>query len=267
MEIPLYIVDAFTNSPFQGNPAAICPLTAWLDDSVMQNIAAENNLSETAFLVPAKNKKNEYELRWFTPATEVDLCGHATVASAFVLDLDKKTAAPEYRFQSKSGELIVSREEDFFYLDFPARPLTQPESEQSLLNEVESCFNIRPTAVTMGGQVLIAEFENEAVIRSLQPDIPRIKTLDCRALNVTAKGDACDFVSRFFAPRVGIDEDPVTGSAHCGLIPYWHRITGKAEMLARQVSARGGELRCRYAGDRVFIGGQAVLYSSGRIFL
>lgn len=264
MDIPLYVVDAFTNRHFQGNPAAICPLDAWLEDEVMQAIAAENNLSETAFLVPAGEA---WELRWFTPTVEIDLCGHATLASAFVLSLDKATRAEQYRFLTKSGELSVRSSDDWFTLDFPARTLEAVNDDTALVGQVEAAVGIAPIDVTRAGTTVIARFRTEAEVVSLLPDFGRIHDIACHALIVTAPGTSHDFVSRFFAPRAGINEDPVTGSAHCGLIPYWHRITGKSELSARQVSRRGGELHCRYLGERVEMSGQAILFSKGKILL
>lgn len=264
MEIPLYVIDAFSAKVFGGNPAAVCPLDAWLDDDLMQAIAAENNLSETAFFVSAGDS---YALRWFTPKVEVDLCGHATLATAFVLSLDKRTAADSYRFQTRSGELGVARNGDLFHLDFPVRTLEAPEDPDALATQVAAACAVRPQKVTLTAGNCLAEFDNETIVRALEPDMAGVMALPARGLIVTASGDDCDFVSRFFAPRVGINEDPVTGSIHCSLIPYWHLITGKQDMLARQVSARGGELHCRFAGDRVGIGGRGVLFSRGKITL
>lgn len=264
MKIPLYVVDAFTNRAFGGNPAAVCPLQKWLDDDLMQAIAAENNLSETAFFVKSGNS---YELRWFTPKVEVDLCGHATLATAFVLNLDKASAADNYSFQTRSGELLVSKTDDWFVLDFPARTLETPEHPDKLAARVGDAVGVTPKQVMLSGGSCLAEFDSEAIIRAVTPDMAGVLALDQRGLIITARGDDCDFVSRFFAPRVGINEDPVTGSIHCSLIPYWHRITGKQTLQARQVSARGGELRCHFAGERVQIGGQAVLFSQGEIRL
>jgi PhzF family phenazine biosynthesis protein len=264
MELPLFVVDAFSAKAFGGNPAAICPLDKWLKDDLMQAIAAENNLSETAFFV---KKGSSYELRWFTPKVEVDLCGHATLATAFVLAQDKTTAADKYTFQTRSGELGVTREGDWFTLDFPVRSLEAPDNADILANQVAAACSIHPQKVTVSAGNCIAEFDNEAIVRALSPDLAKVRAMDFKGLIVTARGNDCDFVSRFFAPRVGINEDPVTGSIHCSLIPYWHRITGKQVLLARQVSARGGELRCRFAGERVGISGQATLFSKGTIIL
>ncbi|MES2625150.1 MAG: PhzF family phenazine biosynthesis protein [Pseudomonadota bacterium] len=259
MIIPLYIIDAFTSTRFRGNPAAVCPLDAWLDDAVMQNIAAENNLAETAFLV---KQDDSWNLRWFTPTMEIELCGHATLASAFMLALefpDKK----EFRFHTLSGELTVTKSDELYTLDFPARALLGVQLNQL----ISACLGVDVLEVTRAGKTLIAELENEETVRNLVPDFANIKTLDCSGLIITARGDDCDFVSRFFAPRLGINEDPVTGSTHCGLIPYWQRRLEKKVMVARQLSPRGGELQCELKGDRVLIGGNAVLFMHGTIFL
>jgi PhzF family phenazine biosynthesis protein len=270
MEIPLYIVDAFASKLFSGNPAAVCPLEAWLDDELMQSIAAENNLSETAFLVPVKESKNAWELRWFTPSVEVDLCGHATLASAVVLAMTNSASDnsdPVFTFFTKSGELQVSKRGDWYYLDFPTRPLEKIEEPEVIAKQIEAACNIKPVNVILSPPNCLAEFESEEQILNLKPDIAKVKGMEFHGLIATAPGDNSDFVSRFFAPRVGINEDPVTGSIHCSLIPYWHRITGKKEMLAYQISARGGELRCSLQDKRVEIGGQGVLFSRGEICL
>lgn len=265
MEIPLYVVDAFASEVFRGNPAAVCTLETWLDDDLLQSIASENNLSETAFLVPADD--NTWELRWFTPTVEVDLCGHATLASAFVLAMKKHTAASQYLFHTQSGQMQVRQDKDWLTLDFPARELQEIDDKAAVLEESRAALGLRPVNIVQAASTLIAEFEDEQTVRALTPDFQKIKAMEFRAVNVTARGNHCDFVSRFFAPRVGINEDPVTGSAHCGLIPYWHRQTGKSVLLANQVSLRGGELRCKYQGERVEISGQAVLFSKGKILL
>lgn len=264
MNIPLYVVDAFTDAAFSGNPAAICPLDDWLDDDLMQAIAAENNLSETAFFVPAGDT---FALRWFTPKVEVDLCGHATLASAFVLSLTGKGGSLPYRFDTKSGELQVTERDQWFTLDFPARDIEPLDNEDAIIAQVEAACGKRPLAAVRAANTCIAEFADETALRSFTPNFAKVAAMDFHGLVVTARGENHDFVSRFFAPKVGIDEDPVTGSIHCGLIPYWHRKTGKAEMTAFQASPRGGALRCRYAGERVEIGGQAVLFSQGEITL
>lgn len=259
MKIPCYIVDAFAGEVFRGNPAAVCPLERWLPDATLQNIAAENNLSETAFIVP---RGNEFELRWFTPTIEVDLCGHATLAAAFVLFTEQKFSADEIRFHSRSGVLAVTRAGEILTLDFPSRPSQPCELSESLVRGLGS----RPKQVSKSRDYL-AVFSSAAEVRALQPDFAALKSLDCIGIIATAPGDDCDFVSRFFAPAAGINEDPVTGSAHCTLIPFWSQRLGKTKLFARQISGRGGELHCELVGDRVRIGGKAVLYLRGEIVL
>lgn len=260
MPLPLYIVDAFTPHLFAGNPAAVCPLEQWLPEASMLAIAAENNLAETAFFVASGES---FDLRWFTPQVEVDLCGHATLAAAFVLAEVLGSRLPEFRFQTRSGELRVTRRGPLFLMDFPARPL-QPFD---LAPQVSRSLHTEVVKVTKAASTYIAELENEAAVRAVQPDFKAIRALECQGLIVTARGTDVDFVSRFFAPRVGIDEDQVTGSAHCGLIPYWRQKLGKTEMKARQLSRRGGEIHCEDRGARVIVGGEAVLYSAGHIHL
>ncbi len=259
MDVPLYIVDAFTATLFRGNPAAVCPLDAWLPDTLMQTIAAENNLAETAFLVPDGSR---WGLRWFTPRVEVDLCGHATLASAFILARARPEQS-EFHFLTRSGELVVSRAGDLFTLDFPARDI-QP---LPLNPAVDAALGARVLSLSQAAGTWIAELEDEATLQALKPDFRALLALDCRAVSVTARGASCDFVSRFFAPKVGIDEDPVTGSAHCGLVPFWAKRLGKNTFSARQLSARGGELRCELRGARVLMGGHAVLYSTATMHL
>lgn len=259
MDLPLYIVDAFTATLFRGNPAAVCPLAEWLPEALMQTIAAENNLAETAFLVP---EASGWRLRWFTPQVEVDLCGHATLATAFVLARERP-AQTEFRFQTRSGELIVTRKGELFTLDFPARELHPLPAQPPL----EAALGTRVLSVTEGAGTWIVELASEAAVQALQPDFRALLALDCRAVSVTARGTSCDFVSRFFAPKVGIDEDPVTGSAHCGLVPFWARRLGKNALSARQLSPRGGELRCELRGARVLMSGHAVLYSTATLHL
>jgi len=256
MKITYFEVDAFASKPFHGNPAGVCPLPAWLDDATMQNIAAENNLSETAFFVP---RGDDYDLRWFAPAVEIDLCGHATVASAFILFSELGRRGDSVRFHSKSGPLIVTRNKDILTLDFPSRPPRPCTTPDALIRGLS-----RKPREVLKARDYFALFATEDEVRSLQPDFALLGTLDEKVI-VTAPGTDCDFVSRFFAPTVGVPEDPVTGSAHCTLIPYWSERLGKKKMFARQVSKRGGELFCELAGDRVLIGGKAVLYSRGEI--
>jgi PhzF family phenazine biosynthesis protein len=259
MKIPCYQVDAFTSDVFRGNPAAVCPLPAWLPVATLQNIAAENNLSETAFVVP---RGEEFDLRWFTPTLEMDLCGHATLAAAFVLFTEQNYSGDLIRFHSRSGLLAVKRAGDILTLDFPSRP-PQPYASPEIL---ASGLSAKPARVLKSRDYL-AVFDSAAEVRALKPDFAALKKLDCLGIIATAPGDDCDFVSRFFAPAAGVDEDPVTGSAHSTLIPYWAERLGKNKMFARQISQRGGELFCELAGDRVHIGGKAVLYLRGEIVL
>lgn len=258
MTIPFYEVGAFTNRLFAGNLAGVCVLeTGWLADETMQQIAGENNLPETAFIIP---RGQYYDLRWMTPTVEVDLCGHATVASAHVIFEHLGYAEPVVRFQSKSGELTVERAREGLVLDFPARP----GSEISAPPKLAEGLGARPAAV-IGGRDYLAVFAREEDVAAIKPDFSIIAGLDAQGVVVTAPGNDCDFVSRYFAPAAGIPEDPVTGSTHCTLIPYWAKRLGKRELFARQISPRGGELFCEDRGERVGIGGEAVTYVEGRI--
>ena len=256
MKIPYFEVDNFTNTRFRGNPAGVCPLLHWLPDATMQNIAAENNLAETAFFVP---RGDDYDVRWFAPEVEIDLCGHATLASAFILFTELEFRGDKVRFHSRSGPLTVSREGEVLMLDFPSRPPGPCTVPEALLRGLGK----KPLDV-LKARDYFALYATAADVRSLQPDFAALRTLDEKVI-VTAPGDDCDFVSRFFAPTAGVPEDPVTGSSHCTLIPYWSRRLGKTTLFARQLSKRGGELFCRLAGERVHIGGKAVLYSRGQI--
>ncbi len=257
MRIPYFQVDAFASKLFQGNPAGVCPLAKWLDEATMQNIAAENNLSETAFFVP---QGKDYDLRWFAPEMEIDLCGHATLACAFLLFSELGVRGNVVRFHTmKSGVLTVKREDGVLTLDFPSRPPVSGPVPEALVRGLGQ----KPMEI-LKARDYFCVFEKEEDVRALKPDFALLNTLDEKVI-VTAPGSDCDFVSRFFAPTAGVPEDPVTGSAHCTLIPYWANRLGKKKMLARQVSRRGGELFCELAGERVLIGGKAVLYSRGRI--
>ena len=256
MQLPIFQVDAFTSRVFAGNPAAVCPLDAWLEDELMQSIATENNLSETAFLVP---RDGGYRIRWFTPAVEVDLCGHATLAAAFVVKQFLDRDAGVIELESRSGPLGVRCEDERFVLDFPAWPGEPIEAPAKLIE----ALGASPVEV-VDAPYWMAVLESEAQVRALRPEFARLAQL-AKAVIVTAPGDEVDFVSRFFAPTYGIDEDPVTGSAHCTLVPYWSRKLGRRELAARQVSARGGELRCVDRGERVDIAGEAALYLRGTI--
>ena len=257
MKITYYHIDAFTSAPFAGNPAGVCPLEAWLPDATLQKIAAENNLSETAFFVPAGD---HYDLRWFTPAIEIDLCGHATLASGYVLTHYLGFAGDVIRFETKSGTLLVERQGDILTLDFPSRPGEQRAAPEALVKGLGKA----PQEVYLARDYL-AVFPSQADILAIQPDQEQLVQLECLGIIVTAPGEGVDFVSRFFAPRAGVPEDPVTGSSHCTLIPYWAKRLGKTKLTARQLSGRGGELFCSLVGERVKIGGQAVTYLKGEL--
>lgn len=258
MELKLYQVDAFTQKLFSGNAAAVCPLESWLPDEVMQNIAMENNLAETAFYVKGKNG---YEIRWFTPVLEVDLCGHATLAAAHVLFKHEGFSGEKISFHSRSGVLHVEKNGDKLTLDFPKDEV----DEIPLTGALTEGFNIKPVAALKGKTDHVLIFKSEEDIRNLEPEFRTIAKLHGRGVIVTAKGDAVDFVSRFFAPQAGIDEDPVTGSAHTTLTPYWAKMLGKTAMHALQLSKRRGELWCELAQNRVLISGYARTYLVGEI--
>jgi PhzF family phenazine biosynthesis protein len=256
--IRMFQVDAFADRLFTGNPAAICPLDHWLPDSTMQSIAAENNLAETAFFV---REGDSYHLRWFTPAIEVDLCGHATLASAYVIMACLQPGLESVSFHSRSGELIVRRDGDLLALDFPARPPQHCDVHPRLIEALGTV----PLEVLAARDYLVV-YQNEEQVRTLQPNMELISILDRFAVIVTAPGNGqVDFVSRFFAPAHGVPEDPVTGSAHCTLVPYWAKRLGKNRLHAQQVSKRGGDLFCENRGERVTIAGKAVLYLDGSI--
>lgn len=260
MQLSIYQLDAFSNKLFGGNPAAVVPLTTWLPDETMQAIAAENNLAETAFYVPTDTG---FHIRWFTPAVEVDLCGHATLATAYVLFFIENYPHSQISFESRSGELKVRKDGDWLVLDFPTDHLhKQLVSPPALL---EALGDITPLEILRGKSDFMAVLESEDQVRTLQPDVIVLSTLPVRGVIVTAKGDSVDFVSRFFAPQSGIAEDPVTGSAHTTLTPYWAEKLGKTELSALQVSPRGGVLKTKLFGDRVEIAGQVKLYLTGTI--
>lgn len=259
MRIPYYHVDAFTGKLFSGNPAGVCILNEWLPDEVLQGIATENSLSETAF---ALARDDHYELRWFSPKLEIDLCGHATLAAALVIFQCLGHVGPSIQFQSKSGPLTVERDGEWFILDFPSRPPVPCPVPELLIRALG-----RVPVDVRRSRDYFAVFASRKDILEMEPDMSLLGQLECRGIIVTAPGNQADFVSRFFAPRVGIPEDPVTGSAHCSLIPYWSERIGKKKMTALQLSARGGELFCEDRGDRVGIGGKAVIYMKGEIEL
>jgi PhzF family phenazine biosynthesis protein len=257
MKIPIYQVDAFTDKLFGGNPAAVCPLEAWLPDATMQAVAEENNLSETAFFV---RRAAAFEIRWFTPKIEIELAGHPTLAAAHVIYEHLEFAGPRITFLSKGGELRVERRDGRLVMDFPAFDAAPAETPDALVKGLGK----KPSA-TLLGRDYFAVFDGEADIAGLRPDFAELERLDCLGIIVTAPGDACDFVSRFFAPRAGILEDPVTGSAHTLLVPYWAKRLKKNILHAFQISRRRGELFCEYKGPRVDIGGRAVTYMTGTI--
>jgi len=259
MRLPIYQVDAFAEKLFGGNPAAVCPLRQWLPDATMQAIAAENNLAETAFFV---REGADYALRWFTPAVEVDLCGHATLASAHVVFSFLEPGRERVDFRTlKAGVLTVARQADMLMMDFPARPAVAVEPPAGLL----AALGGSPREVLKARDHMVV-YGSAAEVAALKPDFAALGKLDCWSAIATAPGDdGADFVSRFFAPRQGIDEDPATGSSHCTLVPYWAARLGKRELKARQLSRRVGTLTCALNGDRVAIGGRTVLYLEGEI--
>jgi len=257
MELPIYQIDAFADELFQGNPAAVCPLEAWIPEALMQSIAAENNLSETAFFVRAGDL---FEIRWFTPLGEVDLCGHATLASAYVILNHQYADHGPLVFQSASGELRVTPEGDLLQLDFPAIN----GKVTAIFPELVDCLGVQPEEVFTATDHMVVLPSEESLV-ALEPDFGKMKALSVRGVIATAPGSQVDFVSRFFAPSHGIDEDPVTGSAHCLLTPYWAERLGKTLLSARQLSRRGGSLQCQLSGDRVLISGKAVPYLEGII--
>jgi PhzF family phenazine biosynthesis protein len=258
MKVNLFQVDAFTNHLFGGNPAAVCPLDKWLADSDMQNIALENNLSETAFFI---KENHTYSIRWFTPVAEVDLCGHATLATAHVIFRHLDYKSDRIDFQSRSGVLSVSKASELLLMDFPADNPVKIEAPA----RITDALGAHPIEAYKGRTDYLFVFANEDEIRAIQPDFRKLSGEGVRGIIITAPGRSVDFVSRFFAPGVGIDEDPVTGSAHTTLIPYWSKRLGKTEMNAIQASRRGGVISCKFRGDRVEIGGEAVTYLEGII--
>jgi predicted PhzF superfamily epimerase YddE/YHI9 len=261
MMIDIYKLDAFTHKLFSGNPAAVCLLEKWISEDVMQHIAAENNLAETAFLVP---KDGLYEIRWFTPSTEVELCGHATLASAYVLmhELQVTDSNPIHFYSRLSGDLFVRQlENSLFELDFP----TDQYQEQPVPDVILRSFNLKPQECYKGKTDYLLVYSSQADIETLSPDLKLLSKADGRGVIVTAPGRESDFVSRFFAPQSGIDEDPVTGSSHTTLTPYWAKRLNKNKLEAVQLSKRGGRLTCTFKNDRTLIAGAVVLYLKGKI--
>lgn len=257
MRIKQYQVDAFANRAFEGNPAAVCPLDKWLPDELMQAIAAENNLSETAFFVPEGDR---FRLRWFTPLAEVALCGHATLATVHVLLNILDHPGDRIEFETLSGRLSVERSDGLLSMDFPAQPPSPCETPYALI----AGLGAEPAEV-LAADDYIAVFDSEESVRNLSPDFAKLHELELRGVCATAPGERADFVSRFFAPKYSIPEDPVTGSAHCELTPYWSVLFGRQKLKARQISKRGGELLCRLQGERVILAGNAVTFMEGEI--
>jgi PhzF family phenazine biosynthesis protein len=258
MKLKLYQVDAFAEKLFMGNPAAVCPLEKWLPDDLMQKIAMENNLAETAFFVWEKYR---YHIRWFTPLTEVDLCGHATLATSHVIFNILNYKKDTIHFTSRSGDLFVRKENDFLILNFPADKISTVEIPSVLIEGL----GIAPVEAYKGISDYLLVYKNQEQIEKLNPDFKVLAQTGTRGFIVTSKGRDCDFVSRFFGPGVGVDEDPVTGSAHTTLIPYWQKVFEKNEMTAMQLSKRKGYLKCKFLGERVEIGGKAKTYLIGEI--
>lgn len=257
----IYQADAFSNTLFGGNPAAIIPLEEWLPDELMQKIAAENNLAETAYFV---EKDNYFELRWFTPELEIDLCGHATLASAHILYHEMGYAHDAITFRTqKAGDLVVTRNGGRYEMDFPSRETEPAITPAGLL---EALGGPEPAEVRKSRDYFLV-YESEANILALKPDFSKLAQIDAIGFIATAPGNDADFVSRFFAPKAGINEDPVTGSAHCNLIPYWAKKLGRNELHAYQLSARKGELWCEYLGERVLMSGEAVTYLKGEVVI
>lgn len=282
MKLKIYQVDAFAGSLFKGNPAAVIPLEEWLDDDLMQQIALENNLSETVFFVPVAGRpiissspdplvidnmvsepSNEYDIRWFTPEVEINLCGHATLASAYVLFNVLEQQKDTIVFNSKSGPLFVKKEADGIMMDFPRWKPSRLENAPAHLSEVLGSVEIKDVYQYRD---LLVELVDEDAVLNCSPDFSLMKKHFDKMI-ITAKGTSCDFVSRFFAPGAGINEDPVTGSAHSQLIPYWSEKLGKKKMFAKQLSARGGELQCEDLEERVLMGGNGILYLTGEIYI
>ena len=262
MQLAIYQVDAFTKKLFQGNPAAIIPLEKWLDTDLMQRIAMENNLAETAFFVPSAQEGIDYEIRWFTPAIEINLCGHATLGSAWIIYNKMGFKKEQLNFSCKSGKLSVEKRGDVLHMDFPS---WKPERFNDYPDELLKALKISEVVGVYKNRDILIELQNEGEVKKCSPDFSLLKETGYKVI-ITAPGtDGTDFVSRFFAPAAGIDEDPVTGSSHSQLIPFWAEKLNKKKMFAKQLSQRGGELECKWWGDRVTMSGQCVFYMQGEI--
>jgi len=259
MKLTLYQVDAFTDKLFGGNPAAVVPLKKWLPEQLMQQLAMENNLAETVFFVPSEKKEADYDIRWFTPALEINLCGHATLASAFVLFDIIKEKKKSVTFDSKSGLLTIKKKKDLLLMDFPS---WKPEKIDDYPADLKNALGISEIVAVYKFRDLLVELNHEQDVTSAKPDFTSLKKMGEKVI-ITAPGKEVDFVSRFFAPIAGIDEDPVTGSAHSQLIPFWSEKLGKEVMQAKQLSSRGGDIYCEQNGDRVTMGGRCVFYMKG----
>ena len=255
-----YVVDAFTDKVFAGNPAAVCVMQEWLPDELMMSITKENNLSETAFAV--KEAEGRYKLRWFTPGGEIDLCGHATLGTAFVIMNYYDTNLDQIIFSTMSGELVVEKKKDLYQMDFPAYEL----KEVDVTDAMTDAIGCRPGKAYMGRDLLCV-LDNEKTVIDLKPDLAKVKELDGLLLHVTAAGSEYDCVSRSFAPKLNVPEDPVCGSGHCHIVPYWSSATGKDEIVAYQASSRGGILYCRVEGERIKMSGHVAVYSAAELFV
>lgn len=262
MKLSVYQVDAFAKKLFHGNPAVVIPLDEWIDERLMQQIAMENNQSETVFFVPSSQEGIDFDIRWFTPSAEINLCGHATLAAAYVLYnfLDFKKS--NLNFHSKSGKLTIEKRSDVFVLDFPA---WKPERTDDYPAELFAALNVSDVVGVYKYRDLLVELQNEEAVKKCTPDFSALKDLGAKVIITAPGNDGVDFVSRFFAPSIGIDEDPVTGSSHSQLIPFWAEKLSKNKMFAKQLSKRGGELECKLWGDRVTMAGQCVFYMKGEI--
>lgn len=254
----IYQVDAFTNTLFKGNPAAVCPLDSWISEVIMQTIAEENNLSETVFFV---KKEHQFEIRWFTPTCEIDLCGHATLAAAHIIFTELNYAKSSIEFSSKSGILTVKKNNDWYTLNFPSEEIKEIETPLIL----QEALNVPVLKTFKGKWKIIALLQNEEMVQNLQPNFSKLTGLEFPGIIVTSKGNSLDFVSRFFAPKIGINEDPVTGSAHTLLIPYWAKVLSKNTLTAMQLSKRTGFLKCDNLKNRVEMSGQAITYLKGKL--
>jgi PhzF family phenazine biosynthesis protein len=257
----VYQVDAFTDKLFGGNPAAVIPLKKWIPDELMQNLAMENNLAETAFFVPSEKRGIDYDLRWFTPVFEINLCGHATLASAYVIFELLKWKKKKIVFNTKSGLLTITKKKEMLAMDFPSWP---PERITEYPDALLASLGNPEIAGVYKNREYLVELINEEAVKRCNPDFSLMRKVD-RMIIITAPGKEVDFISRFFAPNSGIDEDPVTGSAHSQLIPFWSDKLGKKKMIAKQLSQRGGTVYCEQKGERVIMGGQCVFYMKGEI--